>query len=133
MRHRDGPGQRLALGLAPLYTWASRWLRVGLGAAAAAGALLSLVAVSTTPQPPEIYARPVRELLWPAFREGDLSLNHQSFLEPGAAPRRLRGGELRHDAWNLGEKMGLVGHTSLAPLALTWLLLGSALFWPPRR
>ena len=52
----------------------------------------SLVAVSTTVQPPERYERPMSELLWPAFVEGDLSLNHQSFLEYRAEPARLRGG-----------------------------------------
>ena len=60
------------------------------------------------------------ELLWPAFRDQDLSLNHQSFLEAGADPARLRGGTLGHDAWNLGEKLGLQGWASLAPLILVW-------------
>ena len=39
------------------------------------GAAVTLVGVSTTPQPPASFKAPMRELLWPAFRDGDLSLN----------------------------------------------------------
>src|SRR5262249_55874354 len=64
----------LALGLAPLW---DRWQRVGRVLLAACwlwGVALTLVAVSTTPQPPSNVEAPVADLLWPAFREGDLSL-----------------------------------------------------------
>ncbi|MBT8494515.1 MAG: hypothetical protein KJO07_15775, partial [Deltaproteobacteria bacterium] len=71
------------------------------------------------------------QLLLPAFVDGDLSLNHQSFLEPGATPAKLRGGQLEHEAFNLGELLGLRGHLSLVPLALVWAALG--VWWWRRR
>jgi hypothetical protein len=101
-------------------------LRALLVALALYGAGCSLVAVATTAQPPDGFARPMAELLWPAFRDGDLSLNHQSFLEVGADPRRLRDAGRTRDAFNLGELVGLRGHASLAPLAAAWALLAAA-------
>jgi hypothetical protein len=87
------------------------------------GAGLTLVAVSTTPQPPAIlYMHPVSELLWPAFKDGDLSLNHQSFVDHSANGGMLRGHRLPHAAWNLGEVMGLRGLPSLIPLGIAWLI-----------
>jgi hypothetical protein len=116
-----GPGLPFfCLFLGVLWTRAHVMLRALLGAAAAWGAVMSLVAVSTTAQPPEPVKRPVGQLLWPAFADGDLSLNHQGFDEPGADWRKLRGRTIPHDAWNLGEKLGLGGHASLAPLLLAW-------------
>ncbi|MCC7416675.1 MAG: hypothetical protein IT176_05985 [Acidobacteria bacterium] len=112
----------LALGLAPL--WDS-WRRVGRAALAAGwiwGAALTLVAVSTTPQPPATIKAPVRELLLPAFLDGDLSLNHQTFVHNGADVEHLRGGTIPHAAWNLGEIAGLHGLASLLPLAAVWVL-----------
>jgi len=114
----------LALGVAPVWTRARRAWRVALGAAAAVGVALALMAVSTTPQPPEELARPVTQLIVPAFADGDLMLNHQSVLEVGADAHRLRGGQIPHDAWNVGEKLGLHGWASLAPLLAGWLLAG---------
>ena len=87
---------------------------------------MTFVAVSTTVQPPESLARPMSQLLMPAFLDGDLMLNHQSFLDAGAHEARLRGGSLPHAAWNLGELVGLRGHLSLAPLVLFW---GGAALW----
>jgi len=84
------------------------------------GAGCSLVAVSTTAQPPGRFERPMAELLWPAFVAGDLSLNHVSFQELRGKPLQLRGGTLEHDAFNLGEQIGLRGHASLVPLVVTW-------------
>ena len=81
------------------------------------GAAISLVVVSTTPQPPSNIMAPVSELLWPAFREGDLSLNHQSYVDYGADPDRLRHNPT-HAAWNLGEVAGLRGLASLVPLLI---------------
>jgi hypothetical protein len=125
------------LGLAALWSFrgvALRWTARGLLIAGFAwGAAHSLVAVSTTAQPPEDYRRPVGQLLAPAFRDGDLSLNHQSFDEGSADARRLRGGKLRHDAWNLGEVFGLRGHASLAPLFVLWAAAGFGWWWLGRR
>jgi hypothetical protein len=110
-----------ALGLLPL--WDARWkiLRIALVAAYAWGLAITLVAVSTTPQPPTVFKAPVSELLWPAFRDGDLSLNHQTFVHFMATPDQLRGGQVPHASWNLGEIAGLHGLASLVPLGVIWL------------
>ena len=49
----------------------------------------------------------MRELLWPAFRDGDLSLNPQTFVHNSVDVEHLRGGGDPHAAWNLGELAGL--------------------------
>ena len=81
---------------------------------------MTLIAVSTTPQPPASIKAPMRELLWPAFRDGDLSLNPQTFVHNSVDVEHLRGGGDPHAAWNLGELVGLRGLASLLPLALIW-------------
>ncbi len=111
----------VALGLAPMWEAVGRLGRLVLVAAWMWGAAVNLVAVATTPQPPSNLKDPVRELLWPAFRDGDLSLNHQTFVHGGADPSRLRGGTLPHAAWNLGELAGLRGLPSLLPLLVVWI------------
>ena len=109
-----------ALGLGPLWdAWKHRG-RALLCAGWIWGATLTLVAVSTTPQPPSSIAAPVTELLWPAFAAGDLSLNHQTFVHHSAQPDLLRGHQLPHAAWNLGEVVGLSGLWSLIPLVAMW-------------
>ena len=112
----------LALGLPPLW---DNWRRGGRALLLAGwvwGAASTLIAVSTTPQPPASFRAPMQELLWPAFRDGDLSLNHQTFVHDSAEPDRLRGGTVPHAAWNLGEVAGLHGHASLLPLGIVWAL-----------
>jgi hypothetical protein len=114
----------LALGLAPLWDSWRRIGRVVLTAGWIWGAALTLIAVSTTPQPPapaEMMPAPVSELLWPAFKDGDLSLNNQSFVTMRAQAARLRGHPELHAGWNLGEIAGLHGLWSLLPLGLVWL------------
>jgi hypothetical protein len=117
----------VALGLAPLWDFGRRAVRVMLTVGWIWGAALTLIAVSTTPQPPASVMSPVTELLWPAFRDGDLSLNHQSFVTFRAQPELLRGHPELHAAWNLGEIAGLRGHASLLPLMALWIALGAAL------
>jgi hypothetical protein len=63
----------------------------------------------------------MRELLLPAFADGDLSLNHQTFVHGGASPELMRGNRVPHAAWNLGELAGLRGRASLLPLAVVWI------------
>jgi len=112
----------LALGLAPL--WDS-WRLAGRALLLAGwiwGTGVTLVAVSTTPQPPASFKAPVRELLWPAFRDGDLSLNPQTFVHNSVDVEHLRGGGDPHAAWNLGEIAGLHGLASLLPLAIIWAI-----------
>jgi hypothetical protein len=111
----------LALGLAALWDAWPRIGRIALTVGWIWGAALTLVAVSTTPQPPSDDMSPVTHLLWPAFREGDLSLNPQTFVDYGADPARLRHNRQAHASWNLGEVMHLEGLGSLAPLGLVWL------------
>ena len=65
---------------------------------------------------------PVRELLWPAFRDGDLSLNPQTFVHNSVDVSTLRGGVVPHAAWNLGELAGLRGLPSLLPLVCLWIV-----------
>jgi hypothetical protein len=112
----------LALGLAPLWDLDRRAGRALLAAGWIWGAGITLVAVSTTPQPPASIKAPVRELLWPAFRDGDLSLNPQTFVHNSVDAGRLRGGADPHAAWNLGELAGLHGLPSLLPLVGVWIV-----------
>jgi hypothetical protein len=111
----------MALGLPPLWASGKRTLQALLMAGWFWGVAITLVAVSTNPQPPSSYRAPMRQLLWPAFRDGDLSLNHQTFVHGSASPDQMRGHQIPHAAWNLGELMGLQGLTSLLPLAVVWL------------
>ncbi len=111
----------MALGLPPLWEPGRRAVRGLLMAGWIWGVAVTLVAVSTTPQPPSSYRAPMRELLWPAFRDGDLSLNHQTFVHGSASPDQMRGRQIPHAAWNLGEVAGLHGRASLLPLAVLWL------------
>lgn len=111
----------LALGLAPLWDRGRQALRSVLLVGFAWGVAATLVAVSTNPQPPSSFKAPMRELLLPAFADGDLSLNHQTFVHGGAAPDLMRGNRIPHAAWNLGEIAGLRGHASLLPLVLVWI------------
>ena len=64
----------------------------------------------------------MRELLWPAFRDGDLSLNPQTFVHNSVDVEHLRGGGDPHAAWNLGELAGLRGLSSLLPLVVVWVI-----------
>jgi hypothetical protein len=64
--------------------------------------------------------------LWPAFRDGDLSLNTQTFVH-NALPGPLRDNPSQHAAWNLGQIAGLHGHTSLLPLGAIWIAAAALL------
>ena len=110
----------MALGLLPLWDSGRKVLRGLLMAGWICGVAVTLVAVSTTPQPPSSYRAPMRQLLWPAFVDGDLSLNHQTFVHGSASPDQMRGRQIPHAAWNLGEVMGLRGLPSLLPLVAAW-------------
>jgi hypothetical protein len=110
----------LALGLAPVWDRLRGAARGVIIAGWIWGAAITLIAVSTTPQPPSNVKSPVIELLWPAFRDGDLSLNHQTFEHYAAVPDLLRGNQVPHASWNLGEIAGLHGRRSLVPLLLVW-------------
>ena len=119
-RHLSPSLPFVALGAAPVWDSASKAGRLLLVVCCLWGAALSLIAVSTTAQPPGNLPSPVHDFLWPAFRAGDLSVNHQSFVDYAADPDRLRGGAQSHAAWNVGELIGLRGLWSLLPLAGIW-------------
>ncbi|OLC81764.1 MAG: hypothetical protein AUH72_08525 [Acidobacteria bacterium 13_1_40CM_4_65_8] len=119
-RHLSPAIPFLCLGLARLWTIAPRSARAVLAGFSAYGAALSLVGAATMAQPPASFQRPLTELLLPAFRDGDLSLNTQRFTDSGASA--LRAHVDPKAAWNLGMKAGLDGHASLIPLAIVWLV-----------
>ena len=79
------------------------------------------------PQPPNYMAQPIPQLLWPAFRDGDLSLNTETVLDLDNDWSAWRTHRRPKAAFNLGMKMGLTGHTSLAPLIIVWTLCAAAL------
>jgi hypothetical protein len=105
----------IALGLAPLWDARGPVMRAALAAAWMWGVALTVIAVSTNPQPPSSFKVPMKEVLWPAFRAGDLSLNTQTFVH------RTPPTDMGRASWNLGELMGLRGHASLVPLAAIWI------------
>ena len=131
-RHAAGAIPFLCLPLAWLWTRAGRFGRLVLGGLATLSLGITLVTVSTTAQSPSPVARPLLDLHWPAFRDGDVSLNHESFLESTAHWQKLRGRTVKHDAWNLGEKLGLEGKSSLLPLLALWAALLAAVRWQAR-
>jgi hypothetical protein len=119
-RHASPAIPFLCIGLAVLWTGAPRLLRGALAIVGAYGIALTLVAVSTMPQPPNNIRRPVAELLWPAFVDGDLALNTQTFVAGGVNPDFRTHTEPKA-AFNLGLTIGLPGVASLAPLLLAWI------------
>lgn len=112
----------LALGLAAIWARAPRAARAAMLALGAGSAFVTLVAVSTTAQSPEWFKAPWWDLSWPAFQQGRLALNQMSFLDVDAV--RVRD-PIAH-SWNLGEKMGLHGLASLAPLLIAWAAIAAA-------
>jgi hypothetical protein len=111
----------LCVGLAPAWNTAKpQWQRV-LAALAICGALFSLMAVSTTAQPPDQFRCPLFQLLAPSFLAGKLSLNQGSMLTSSETEKQ------GHGAFNLGEIVGLHGLPSLIPLFVFWGL--AAFLW----
>jgi len=110
----------LALGLAPLWDLGTIAGRMALAGAWLWGTALTLVAVSTTPQPPASVSRPVTELLIPAFLEGHLALNTQRFTDFRADEAAIARHADPSASWNLGMAMGLRGRASLIPLGIAW-------------
>ena len=109
----------LCVGLAPAWHHFHKNGRRALLALLAVSMSFSLIAVSTTPQPPFQYRSPMTQLLWPSFWSGNLALEHTSMLAPSDA-----GAAGAHGAFNLGQFMGLRGLASLLPLLAVWALAG---------
>lgn len=111
----------VCLGLGPLWTHGRLAGCVALVALMLYGGALTLVAVSTTPQPPADFTRPLAQLLWPSFQAGRLSLNSQGFADLRPSIDDIVANR-NPAAWNVGQRwMGLKGHASLAPLAVLWI------------
>ena len=111
----------MSLALAPLWSRGKTLLRVVLMVTGLYGAGLALVAVSTTAQPPDNRLRPVTEVFWPNFVKGQLAINFQSYVEDNVRDDGAR--DPFSHAWNVGQKLGLRGLTSLLPLAAAWCMI----------
>jgi len=122
-RHASPAIPFLCVGLAMLWAVSPAAIRAGLAALSLCGAAVTLIAVTTMPLPPANIRRPVQELLWPAFRDGDLALNTQT-MASGSVDANFRAHHEPRAAFNLGMKMGLGGHASLLPLAVVWVVGG---------
>jgi hypothetical protein len=112
----------LCVGLAPVWDHARKAWRIVVGALAAAGVGLTLMAVSVGAQPPDEFHCPLRQFYWPSFWAGRFSLNLGALLIPAE-----QGGTQVHGAFNLGELAGLHGLASLIPLLAVWGL--AAVLW----
>src|SRR5271165_335984 len=106
----------LCVGLAPAWDHFHKYGRRVCVALLVASILFSLIAVSTTPQPPFEYRSPMTQLLWPSFWSGHLALERTSMLTNSDLDA---GGA--HGAFNLGQLMGLRGLASLLPLLAVWM------------
>jgi hypothetical protein len=105
----------LCVGLAPSWDQARRFWKKILAVMAICGGLFALMAVSTTPQPPDQYHCPLVQLIIPSFWVGKFALTRGSML---TAAEDIPFGT--HGAFNLGQLMGLHGLASLIPLLLLW-------------
>lgn len=105
----------LCVGLAPSWTQArSLWKKL-LAAMAICGGLFALMAVSTTPQPPDQFHCPLMQVIIPSFWVGKFALTRGSML---TAAEDIPFGS--HGAFNLGQLAGLHGLASLIPLLALW-------------
>ena len=125
----------LCVGLAPVWMRSGRLLRAALLVLALAGIGESLVAVSTTPQPPANFERPMAELLWPTFSSGDFPIGWQGYLDyrpPPGPMSELEAAGVPRAAWNLGQLIGLRGLMSLVPLFGIWVVAAMAWLRVPK-
>ena len=105
----------LCVGLAPSWTEAKPFWKRTLAAMAICGGLFALMAVSTTPQPPDQFHCPLMEVIIPSFWAGRFALTRGSML---TAREDIPFGT--HGAFNLGQLGGLHGMASLIPLLVVW-------------
>jgi hypothetical protein len=109
----------LALGLAPFYDAIGR-LRPLIWAVLLGAAFLTLVAVSTHGMTPEDFRNPLKEYLWPAFREGRVALSDDYHDSAGPAT-------------NFGLALGLQPKRSLFPLLIGLVVGGTGLLMSLRQ
>jgi hypothetical protein len=131
-RHAEPAIPFLCIGLATLWTLVPGIGRWALAVLSTYGAAVTLIAVSTMPLPPADIRRPVPELMVPAFLDGDLSLNTQTFVA-GSVDADFRAHHEPKAAFNLGMKVGLNGRYSLIPLAVVWAWCGATFIGASRR
>jgi hypothetical protein len=105
----------LCVGLAPSWTQARSLWKKMLAAMAICGGLFALMAVSTTPQPPDQFHCPLMQVIIPSFWAGRFALTRGSML---TAAEDVPFGS--HGAFNLGQLAGLHGLASLIPLLVLW-------------
>jgi hypothetical protein len=118
----------LAIGAAGLVTWVvdrpQRWLRRGavtlFGLLVAISMFLMLAGTAVQPEVPEPEARPFAGYVLPRFLDGRLGVSTQSI------DRRFEDYGADEEAWNLGDRFGLTGKASLAPLGI--VVAGAALW-----
>jgi 4-amino-4-deoxy-L-arabinose transferase-like glycosyltransferase len=111
----------LCLGLAVAWTQASvRWRRI-LMVLACCSIFVTLMVVSTSSQLAMQDSCPIVHSSWSQFWSGNLATNHESVLLPTEA----KGG---YAAFNVGQRIGLHGLSSLLPLLLEWGV-AAALWW----
>lgn len=111
----------LCVGLAPAWEHFHRRGRRVLLALVAVSVLFSLMAVSTTAQPPFDSKYPITQVFWPSFWRGHLALEQISMLAPVDIDAHGP-----HGAFNLGHLMGFRGLASLVPLLMIWFMAAAA-------
>jgi hypothetical protein len=97
-----------------------RWLLAIAGVLVAYSFVAMLAGTAVKPEVDIAIKRPFSAFLYPRFFRGDLAVSTQS-IDSASAPKKAP-----HQAWNLGDRVGLDGFASLVPL-LVWCGAWSAL------
>jgi hypothetical protein len=115
----------------------TRALRRGVWAVAAAAALCStflmLAGTAVKPEVPVRERHPFGEYILPRLAKGELAVSTQSIDSIRSSPPfdALDPRRIEH-AWNLGQRVGLDGLASLAPLVAIWAACATWLAWAVR-
>jgi hypothetical protein len=114
----------LCLGLAPLWDRARRLGRTSIAALTLAGAVVMLAVVATTAQP-VVDANPLVDIVWPAVRHNLVAVGSEPYRD-AVIDRGVAASTDRSDASNAGLLLGLPNLLSVVPLAVAWVVVGSA-------
>ncbi len=126
-----------ALALPSTSTSGTRALRRAAWALAAAAVLYSsflmLAGTAVKPEVPVREHHPFGGYILPRLAKGELAVSTQSIDSINSAPSfgALDPRRIEH-AWNLGQRVGLDGLASLAPLVAIWIACGAWLAWAVR-
>jgi hypothetical protein len=96
------------------------------GVLVAHGAFNMVVGTAVKPEVPVVIRQPYQDYLYPRFFRGELSVSTQGIHQIGPAKKGPR------QAWNLGEKLGLSGLPSLAPLGVLAIACAAWITWRAR-